>query len=49
MNGLGMNGSLADTATWLARCDTLPADVEVKARLLLLDTLGCLIAGLRHA
>ncbi|MCK9907823.1 MmgE/PrpD family protein [Microbacteriaceae bacterium K1510] len=30
------------------RCDTLPADVEAKARLLLLDTLGCLLAGLNH-
>jgi 2-methylcitrate dehydratase PrpD len=35
--------------SWLARCERLPADVEAKARLLLLDTLGCLIAGLRHA
>ena len=40
--------SLADAATWLAHCDTLPAEVDAKARLLLLDTLGCLLAGLRH-
>lgn len=30
------------------RCDALPANVESKARLLLLDTLGCLLAGLNH-
>ena len=41
--------TFADRVSWLARCDALPADVEAKARLLLLDTLGCLIAGLRHA
>lgn len=40
--------SLADATAWLARCDTLPADVEAKARLLLLDTLGCLVTGLNH-
>lgn len=39
---------MADATVWLTRCDTLPADVEAKARLLLLDTLGCLIAGLNH-
>jgi len=40
--------TLAAATAWLTRCDTLPADVEAKARLLLLDTLGCLIAGLNH-
>jgi len=39
---------LADATAWLVRCDALPADVEAKARLLLLDTLGCLLAGLNH-
>lgn len=41
--------SLADAVAWLSRCDGLPAHVEAKARLLLLDTMGCLIAGLNHA
>lgn len=40
--------SLGEAATWLSGCATLPIDVETKARLLLLDTLGCLLAGLRH-
>jgi 2-methylcitrate dehydratase PrpD len=40
--------TLATTVRWLAGCDSLPPDVEARARLLLLDTLGCLIAGLRH-
>jgi 2-methylcitrate dehydratase PrpD len=40
--------TLAETVAWLAGCVTLPADVAAKARLLLLDTLGCLLAGLRH-
>jgi 2-methylcitrate dehydratase PrpD len=40
--------TLATTVRWLAGVASLPADVEAKARLLLLDTLGCLIAGLRH-
>src|SRR5687767_5658961 len=48
MNDVDSNATLAEMVTWLARCDTLPADVEAKARLLLLDTLGCLLAGLRH-
>ena len=39
---------LTDAVAWLAGCTSLPADVEAKARLLLLDTLGCLLAGLRH-
>jgi 2-methylcitrate dehydratase PrpD len=40
--------SLEKAAAWLAACGTLPADVEARARLLLLDTFGCLLAGLRH-
>jgi 2-methylcitrate dehydratase PrpD len=40
--------TLAETVAWLAGCVTLPADVAAKARLLLLDTFGCLLAGLRH-
>lgn len=43
------NASLTEAVTWLMRCETLPADVEAKARLLLLDTFGCLLAGLRHS
>src|SRR5215207_2543067 len=43
------DGSLAEAVSWLAACTSLPADVEAKARLLLLDTLGCLLAGLRHS
>ena len=42
------NPILTDTVAWLAGCTSLPADVEAKARLLILDTLGCLLAGLRH-
>lgn len=41
--------TLEDVAAWLAECDSLPRNVEAKARLLLLDTMGCLLAGLRHA
>jgi len=40
--------TLEETVDWLARCDALPPDVEAKARLLLLDTFGCLLAGLQH-
>jgi len=40
--------SLSDAAAWLAQVDALPAEVDAKARLLLLDTVGCLLAGLRH-
>lgn len=47
-HAIDRDASLADATAWLARCNTLPADVEAKARLLLLDTLGCLIAGLNH-
>ncbi len=41
--------TLEHVAAWMAGCDSLPADVEAKARLLLLDTMGCLLAGLRHS
>ena len=41
--------TFGDVVGWLAECHALPADVEARTRLLLLDTLGCLIAGLRHA
>lgn len=37
-----------DTVTWLKDCRALPDDVDTKARLLLLDTFGCILAGLRH-
>ncbi len=40
--------SLSQAAAWLAKRDALPPKVEAKARLLLLDTFGCLLAGLRH-
>jgi 2-methylcitrate dehydratase PrpD len=40
--------TFADTTRWLAQTDALPADVDAKARLLLLDTFGCLLAGLKH-
>jgi len=40
--------TLGPAVAWLADCKSLPADVEAKARLLLLDTMGCLLAGLRH-
>jgi 2-methylcitrate dehydratase PrpD len=48
MNHFDSNATLAETVAWLMRCDRLPAEVEAKARLLLLDTLGCALAGLRH-
>src|SRR3954469_12950017 len=48
MTASASNATLEETVTWLARCNALPSDVEAKARLLLLDTLGCLLAGLRH-
>ncbi len=47
-NDIETKASLGEAATWLAGCAALPADVDAKARLLLLDTLGCLLAGLRH-
>jgi len=40
--------SLSRAAAWLAQIDALPADVDAKVRLLLLDTFCCLLAGLRH-
>jgi 2-methylcitrate dehydratase PrpD len=40
--------TLAAAVRWLADVSSLPAEVKAKAGLLLLDTLGCLIAGLRH-
>jgi 2-methylcitrate dehydratase PrpD len=49
MTDADSNASLADAVAWLAAGDALPAEVEAKARLLLLDTLGCLVAGLQHA
>ncbi len=48
MGEVESSAALSDAVNWLARCATLPAAVEAKARLLLLDTLGCLVAGLRH-
>jgi 2-methylcitrate dehydratase PrpD len=47
--GVESAASLSDAATWLAQIDALPPEVEAKARLLLLDTVGCLLAGVRHA
>ncbi len=40
--------SLAETLDWLFRTPP-PAAVEAKARVLVLDTLGCALAGRRHA
>lgn len=40
--------TLADATRWLAGIDRLPDEVAAKARLLLLDTMGCLVAGLTH-
>jgi 2-methylcitrate dehydratase PrpD len=40
--------TVRQAATWLAELNTLPPEVDSKARLLLLDTFGCLVAGLRH-
>jgi 2-methylcitrate dehydratase PrpD len=39
---------LRQAAAWLAELRALPPEVDSKARLLLLDTFGCLVAGLRH-
>jgi 2-methylcitrate dehydratase PrpD len=41
--------TLRQAATWLAELNALPPEVDSKARLLLLDTFGCLVAGLRHS
>ncbi|MBX9828433.1 MAG: MmgE/PrpD family protein [Xanthobacteraceae bacterium] len=48
MSGAEAKPTLAEAVSWLSHCATLPPDVEAKARLLLLDTLGCLLAGLTH-
>src|SRR5215475_6515835 len=48
MDGLDAKPTLAEAVAWLSRCERLPDDVEAKARLLLLDTFGCLLAGLAH-
>ena len=48
MAGSDAKPTLVETVTWLSHCDTLSLDVEAKARLLLLDTFGCLLAGLLH-
>lgn len=34
--------------SWLMKCDAIPSAVDEKARLLLLDTIGCMFAGFRH-
>ena len=46
--GVESASALPDAAAWLAAIDALPPEVDAKARLLLLDTFGCLLAGLRH-
>jgi 2-methylcitrate dehydratase PrpD len=48
MAGSDAKPTLVEAVTWLSHCDALPRDVETKARLLLLDTFGCLLAGLLH-
>ena len=48
MAGSDAKPTLAEAVTWLSHCEALPRDVEAKARLLLLDTFGCLLAGLLH-
>jgi 2-methylcitrate dehydratase PrpD len=48
MDGSDVKPTLAEAVTWLSRCEALPRDVEDKVRLLLLDTFGCLLAGLSH-
>jgi 2-methylcitrate dehydratase PrpD len=48
MAGSDAKPTLAEAVDWLSQCAALPRDVEAKARLLLLDTLGCLVAGLTH-
>lgn len=40
--------TLAGATRWLAGVHQLPDEVAAKARLLLLDTVGCLVAGLTH-
>src|SRR6266581_340787 len=46
--GFDSTAALRQAATWLAKLHALPPEVDSKARLLLLDTFGCLVAGLRH-
>ncbi len=46
--GTAKSPSLDETVRWLSNCIAIPVEVEKKARLLLLDTFGCLLAGLRH-
>ena len=41
-------GTFADVVAWLAAQSALPPEVDRKARLLVLDTVGCLLAGLRQ-
>lgn len=48
MNGSDAKPTLEEAVAWLSECEALPRDVEAKARLLLLDTFGCLLAGLIH-
>jgi 2-methylcitrate dehydratase PrpD len=48
VNDEDRTASLGDAVCWLSACAKPPAEVEAKARLLLLDTFGCLLAGLRH-
>jgi 2-methylcitrate dehydratase PrpD len=46
---MGITPEIADLAAWLTGLSaTLPPEVEVKARLLLLDTYGCALAGMAH-
>src|SRR5882757_10218738 len=46
--GFDSTATLRQAAAWLADLNALPLEVDSKARLLLLDTFGCLLAGLRH-
>ena len=48
MAGSEAKPTLVEAVSWLSDCLALPRDVEAKARLLLLDTFGCLLAGLLH-
>src|SRR5258708_31725410 len=46
--GFDSTATLRQAATWLAQLQALLPEVDSKARLLLLETFGCLVAGLRH-
>ena len=46
--GGGTDAEFDDVVSWAAVAP-LPAEVDRKARLLLLDSLGCILSGLRHA